>query len=560
MKKIFSLYIFLLVLATGCLEVDMVDRFETESYYKNEQQALEAIYGVYSTLTESQYHKTSWGQIMPGYSDCMFVTGTGVPGTVSNNKHSSSSAPNVNFWGTIYTGINRANEVIAKVPNISFTNENDKNRILAEAYFLRALFHYDLVRMFGGENGIPVITNPVTGLENAYHEQVSKDKVYEQIIKDLEYAAGNNDDGTTKLPKITDSGYISGRATNGAAHGFLAEVNLTLGQWQNAIDEADIVIGQGYSFVDDYAKLWDINNEANAQMENIFYIPFFGDKDAPSGDALGGSMAYLFNPAGVFVGGGAICGNPYGKGVGNQRVQKWFIRFYQDDVDNLGYSDPTVDASIDEDNLIYKDYRIETSFWRTFQETNSSTGELKNIVTCYPAAGGKKQQAWGYVKKFIDPNGISNNVNGNDLPRLRLSDMYLIKAEAYNELDDMPEACKAINKVRERARRANGIMRDYPKDVDKLGRTLTKQEFRWLVFMERGLEFIGEGKRWFDLIRMKYNDNTLMYDYMKDSYLPSWTPAADINKQGVMSDRKKCFPIPQNEILRNKGVIQNTGY
>jgi hypothetical protein len=50
---------------------------------------------------------------------------------------------------------------------------------------------------------------------------------------------------------------------------------------------------------------------------------------------------------------------------------------------------------------------------------------------------------------------------------------------------------------------------------------LTKQEFRWLVFMERGLEFAGEQKRWFDLIRMKYDENTQMYDYIKDTFIPS---------------------------------------
>ena len=244
----------------------------------------------------------------------------------------------------------------------------------------------------------------------------------------------------------------------------------------------------------------------------------------------------------------------------NRKVQLLF----QDDQGNLGYSDPSVDASIDESKLISKDYRIEVTFWRRFQQKNNNTGVLGNIVTVYPAAGGNSQENWGYIRKFIDPQGINNRTNENDMPRLRLSDMYLIRAEALNELGKYTEACQAIDMVRERARKANGTERAYPKYIgsdrpDNIGRTLTKQEFRWLVFMERGLEFAGEQKRWFDLIRMKYDENTQMYDYIKDTFIPS-RPAADVQKQGVMAARKKYFPIPFAEVSRNDGVQQNPGF
>ena len=353
-----------------------------------------------------------------------------------------------------------------------------------------------------------------------------------------------------------------GRVTNGAAHAFLAEVYLTIGEWQKAVDEADIVINSNqYEFLDDYAKLWDVIFESEAQKEHIFCIPFFNDNGAVTGKSLGSNIAHLFNPAGVFVGGGSVSGNPYGKGAGSHKVQKWFIQQYQDDTQKLGYSDPEADAS--DENLIYNDYRIETTFWRTFQQKNNNTGKLGNIVAAYPATGDMNEQQ-GYIRKFIDPNGLDNRTNENDMPRLRLSDMYLIKAEALNELNKYQEACDAIDKVRERVRKADGTERVWPKYIssvraDNIGRTLTKQEFRWLVFMERGLEFAGEQKRWFDLVRMKYDENTLMYDYMKDTYIPKLS-AASVNKQCVMAERKKYFPIPFNEVTRNEGVKQNPGY
>ncbi len=198
MKK----YILSLLIATltfsSCLDVDMVDRIEKEDgFFKTEDHALMAINGVYSTLYQFAYHKTNWPIILPTFEDAMFSTGTAVPATASNNTHSAGSAPVVNFWGgTLYDGIKNANEVIARVPSIEFKSENDKSRIIAEAYFLRALYHYDLMRLFGGVNGIPIVTEPVTGIENAYIPQSSAEKVYESIINDFQYAAGMNDDGT----------------------------------------------------------------------------------------------------------------------------------------------------------------------------------------------------------------------------------------------------------------------------------------------------------------------------------------------------------------------------
>lgn len=550
---------------TGCLDVDIVDRVEKEEkFFKTEEHATAAINGVYNILFLTGYHKTNWPLILCSFEDCMFTSGNDISATVSLNTHNASAGPIGTFWNLLYDGIKNANEVIKRVPAIEFKNPADKSRIIAEAHFLRALYHYDLMRLYGGANGIPVITEPVTGIADAYHSQEPAAKVYEQIVKDFAYAAGENEDGTLRLPLRSAANYIAGRATNGAAHAFLAEVYLTMGEWEKAADEADIVIkSDEYQLVKDFRDLWNVDREMVAQSENIFAIPFFRDRDALSDLSLGSNVAFFYNPAGVSVGGELVCGSPSGKGKGNHRFQKWFIKYFQNDQGNLGYSDPTIDAGSDDHNLAYKDYRIEASFWRRYQERNNQTGVLGNVRYAYPASG-NPQDNWGYTNKYIDPQGVNNATNENDMPRLRLADMYLIKAEALNELGKYSDACQALDMVRERARHANGMEREWPKYIgqdrpDNIGRTLDKQEFRWLVFMERGLEFSGEQKRWFDLIRMKWSDNTVMYDYMKDTFIPS-LPAADVNKLGVMATRKKYLPIPFAEITRNPGVKQNPGY
>lgn len=86
--------------------------------------------------------------------------------------------------------------------------------------------------------------------------------------------------------------------------------------------------------------------------------------------------------------------------------------------------------------------------------------------------------------------------------------------------------------------------------------------FRWLVFMERGLEFAGENRRFFDLKRMRKDDNTMMYDYMMNTYIPDMAARypAFVNSTTVLAERKKWWPKPFTEVDRNPGVQQNQGY
>lgn len=550
--------------AQSCIEVDIVDRTTTDNYYQNEEHAYNAIMGAYSQLYAFNYHKTNWVIVLTGMEDAMFLTTSGVQESLSNNTHSATSAPAVSFWGTLYNGINSVNEIIERIPGIEFEDAAEKERILAEAHFLRGLFHYDLVRLYGGNDGIPIRDKSTQGLEDAYAPVKPAADVYKFIIDELEYAAGLNEDGSTRLPLFKNASAEVGRATNGTAHALLADVHNTLGNWRKAIDHADIVISSNqYKLIDNYADLWNVNKEKDAYNEHIFVVPFFRDADATEDSSLGSNIAFFYCPNGINEDGSNLSGNVYGKGQGGFRVQKWFIRYFQDDTGELGYSDPAKDASSLTSNLVHKDYRIETSFFRGFQSKNNTTGAL-GVKTAYPAAG-SGQDNWGYIKKYIDPLGISNRTNENDVVRLRLSDMYLIKAEAHNELDEYDLACQAIDMVRERARKAGGNPRVWPKFIgsartDNIGKTLTKDEFRWLVFMERGLEFAGEQKRWFDLKRMRRNDDQTMYDYMMNEFVPSIATADIQRNYSVLAERKKWLPIPAAEIQNNPTVSQNPGF
>jgi hypothetical protein len=552
----------------SCLKVDIVDRTTTDNYYKTEEHAYGALMGAYASLQNFGYHKTNCIMVLTAMEDAMFVSAAGVPQSMSNNTHTATTGPATNIWGVIYDGINDTNEFLERIEGIPFADPKLKSRYIAEAHFLRGLMHYDLVRLYAGPSGIPIRDKSTQGLDGAYVGSSPAADVYEFIIDELEYAAGLNDDDTPRLPLYKNATGEVGRATNGTAHALLADVYNTLGgeeNWAKAISHADAVISSNqYKLLDNYADLWNVDKELAAYDELIFVVPFFRDADAPQDSSLGSNAAHFYNPNGIAEDGSSFSGNPNGKGDGGYRVQKWFIRFFQDDIDGLGYSDPSKDASAQVSQLVYKDYRIETSFHRGFLSKVNATG-VTGTKTAYPASG-SGQDNWGYVKKYIDPRGIANRTNENDVPRLRLSDMYLIKAEAHNELGQYDLACQAIDMVRERARKADGTEREWPKYIgadraDNIDRTLSKDEFRWLVFMERGLEFVGEQKRWFDLKRMRRDASQTMYDYMMNDYIPS-RPAADKQMAGgILAERKKWLPKPVPEIQNNRGgVEQNPGF
>jgi hypothetical protein len=157
---------------------------------------------------------------------------------------------------------------------------------------------------------------------------------------------------------------------------------------------------------------------------------------------------------------------------------------------------------------------------------------------------------------------------------IRLSEVYLNKAEAENELNGPTvEAYAYFNQLRIRARQANGTSRTTPAN---LAAGLSKDQFRTRIFQERGLEFIGECKRWFDLVRMKSPNGTgTMYQYQFETFLPMLSPGLpNWNSTTRMWEGGKTepfsivpynskfllFPIPQRERDLNVLLTQNPGY
>lgn len=140
------------------------------------------------------------------------------------------------YWERNYSGIHRVNDILKRVPGIEDPTfaSTDRERILGEAYFLRAYFYFNLVRTYGG---VPLITEPYTTFKTDFtKERTASDVVYNQVIADLLEAE-------KRLPQSYASVFSTrGRATLGAAKAMLARVYLYRKDYQKAADKAAEVL------------------------------------------------------------------------------------------------------------------------------------------------------------------------------------------------------------------------------------------------------------------------------------------------------------------------------
>ncbi|SFC51632.1 Starch-binding associating with outer membrane [Parapedobacter composti] len=551
MKPKYSIVVLVaLLLGSGCsLDEQIFDTPAESNYIQSEGDVTALLNGSYGVLQGANAFKFEAFKLVQLAADDLSST------VVNFNEVSQKTfSPATSFIGwaysEIYSVINNCNWIIANVPSMDL-NDLYKTRVDGEAKFLRAFCYFYLVRFFGG---VPLRTEPTTIQSDFMKARASIDEVYDLIVTDLIEAS-------EKLPlKSAASIGGLGRANRGAAHALLSLAFLTRASHQDmagvgaemhyqlAKDYADSVIVSGqYSLLDNYADLWDVEKEAEAYQEVIFGLEFTRDGSIGLRNSKGSDFPFRYMPntlANVSAQG------VHRTGSGQIKVQPWFHEFYT-----------TGDYT--------NDYRSEVSFLSTWTGTGGATRYTFPLV---PPVGAP-QERQSYLNKYRDGNAIDIQNHENDWFVIRLSEVYLIRAEAENALHGPTAAAyNDFNKLRERARKANGVVRTMPQDLMP---GLTQDEFRMKIFEERGLEFVGEGKRWFDLVRMKSPMGTTMYEFMFGTFLPTLPAGLPVwhgpsrSWQGGRTEssnlpsyhpRFLLFPIPVRETDLNPEIVPNPGY
>lgn len=269
--------------------------------------------------------------------------------TMPNSAYQGLDQTNINraasAWRNFYQGIRNANIAIERIPNINEINESDKDALIAEAKFLRALSYYYLVRLWG-----PVPIYLKTETEDIGRKPV--DEVYQAIINDLQA-------GETDLPSIPAQ---FGHPTKWSAKAFLADVYLTIGEWSLAKEKAQEVIDSDLfdlievTVADDFDDVFGPN--VVGSEEEIFYFHYNAQE-----------------------------------GWGRPHKYLWPLDSYSNRGSYVVYCIPGPFFDNWDDNDLRKQFNIFSEY------INRYTGELETLPESWPIL----------VCKYRDPNGYYGN-------------------------------------------------------------------------------------------------------------------------------------------------------
>lgn len=268
MKSIYkkSLQLALLVFlaafsACNVLDVEPADEVPANEAFKTKSDIEKGILGSYSELQSLNYYGRAYLIVSDLAADNLAYPSDATSADyaeVDNNTILAENGVVDGIWASAYSGINVANSIIEKVPNIAGMTDAEKSAALGELYFLRALNHFNLMNYFGA---IPVKTKPTVGTGNLNVARNTTSEVYTQIITDLSFAETN----------LSASTSTKTRASKYVATALLARVYLYQKNYELAYAKANEVITKGgYTLLSNFSDIFASENNA----ETIFAVEF----------------------------------------------------------------------------------------------------------------------------------------------------------------------------------------------------------------------------------------------------------------------------------------------
>ncbi len=481
-----SLYLLVFILVFSCednwIDVKSQDQ-NSEDFFNSEADYQAALVAAYDFL-QATAEQFQTAEIASDNTLCGGQDANDTPGKqeIDDMIHTPVNGQLRNIWTWMFTGVNRANYIMEFQNNMEFPN---KPSVLAQARFLRAFYYFELVKWFGD---VPLsIDKRIQFGEQFNTDRAPKAEVYALIEQDLIFAAAN-------LPYVQNE---TGRITKGAAQALLGKAYL----YQNKFPEAatvleDLIKNGPHLLLSSSEAKFMFENDYENNIESVFEIQY-SDVDGGSYDCfycLEGNYAVGFNG----------------------------IRSYDGPVYDFGYSfNVPVQEAVDafEPGDIRLEYSIlDIEKWATDTGAKYTTG--------YEHTG-------YYNLKYIARKGDLNQpdaalTNPNNFRVIRFADVLLMAAEALNRKTSPDDVTARIylNRVRNRAMLPN---------VNTSGTNLTND-----IYKERRVEFVGEGLRFFDLVR---------------------TGRAAQEIVGFVAGKHELFPIPIQEIeLSGNRWEQNPNY
>jgi hypothetical protein len=439
MKKTFSIIInvfLILLFSTGCkktLEENARTFVSPDGLFNTASSYDLTVMGVYRTIPAT-IGNNSW-LTRESFSDIIGpVSGAYEQGQpVYQNNHQSFFYNVRDQWVNHYAIVKDANFILKKLEEATILSPTQKNELLGEARFLRAYAYFQLVQLFGD---VPLRLTPLEDLSNVQISRTPQAEVYDKIVEDLIFAETNLPATASKLSRVYKL----------VATSLLAKVYLTMAgnplnktqYYVNAKEKALAVINAGrFQLRTDYAQVFQNTTYTSESIWEWTYLPGIGGNSLMSNSATAPGYVFILAPA------------------------TWFINSF-----------PEGD---------------QRKAWGIKENYRAPSGVLNPFFQKYV------NLAW------IDQGVTTGNAGRLEYtaPLLRVAEMYLIAAEAENEINGPTAvAYQNINAIRRRARVDKNNALHVP---DLAG--LSKDQFRQAVLMERKWELHLEGSTWYDLKR-----------------------------------------------------------
>ena len=532
-KKYTTAASFLLLLG-GC-KSDFLDRVNPnlpveETYWALESDAQAAMPTIYSPIRSqmSGYYGAYGGyQTMNRADDMWFLTGE-EPFTWEYVNFLNSPGTAESDFGSLYTGINRANVFLKNVPRVSM-DEGRKNELIGEASFLRGMYYFLLAANYGD---VPLRLVPAGNDPDGVNKASSPEAdVWKQVIADFKVAKNY-------LP-VTRPAAEAGRVTKGAAVAYLGKALVYTKQYSEAETELKALLSAPYTYdlVADYDDNFKETTKLNKEsVWELVYDSRFGGDGNWGVDCASCAMGFVLPNFAGPDGTGAWFKLMPGSAVVRDFVSEERPAGADTKFDKRMYTSFFWKYSDYETGLTDGAWFGNLSFDKLWDNASAKRQRGEPV---FPAINGKQgrfliKKYTNFYKNVAGANSMYDASNrNNNLRVFRFAEVLLLHAEACAKNGNLGGAASSLKRIRDRA----GLANKNWANADALMKEIVKQN---------ELEFFFEGHRFFDLKRW-------------------YTPAemkqvfVDNKKQGANNFQPKHYylPIPEGEINTNTKIQQH---
>ena len=503
--KLFFLIIIISVVFISCddfLNEEPTGTMTTQSLLTSKESCAALAFSAYDNTTVFNESAFSWG----GNTTLLLEYMTGK--VTSENSQSnfkefedltiSTRSPYIEeWWQGCYAGIAKCNFALFKIPEFAGSvDENLISQYMGEVKFMRALYYFYLIRIFGD---VPKIVIPQTELSELQVTKSPVKEIYDEIIiPDLLYAE------KSQLPYKDETGRVS----MGAVKTLIADVYLTYAGYpvqggsqyfaESAKRSLEVINSGSYSLFPEYEDLWNPTN--NNKGEFIFQVQFSVNKR--SNDMV---RVVLPSRSGM---------SAFELEYGSLIPTREFVESYV-----------SGDKRTDEKQFFFTTYKGNPS------KFSANAPELEFMDFNAP-----------YIHKFFDQDAIDIvGQSGLNWSIYRYADVLLMYAEAQAMADGAPNqtAFDALNAIRNRA--TLSAFTNSNLDV-----------FKKAVWDQRYFELCYENRMWFDMIRTRQIRDDASGEYVNFiGFVNNWGE--------IYSEKELLFPVPLTEIQTNPNLETESG-